>query len=677
MSSNSPLELIRNELVTEALASPVLLSDLAGLEAYVGETYAARALVELIQNAEDAGGTRVIARLNRQSLLVANDGRRFTDDDFRALCRSAASTKRRGESIGYRGIGFKSVVTLGNQVLLLSGPFEALFSREMTKTLLPTVERVPLIRIPHPIPNAIRDVIANDLESLHADGFGTVFLFESPSTSAVIGEFRDFSASAMLFLRNIGSIELISEDGERKFSSSRATNVNGRETVTLLTDGQTTQWELVIGAGVSLAFRTDTLSISDTRQECVVHAFLPTDELTGFGVKINGDFDTDPSRTRVVFTDRTSTLIDAAAELLAALLRESLSREAGSRPSAILSALAPTTDPRLAVLGKRSFARELLSKLKVHTTGFARQYRVRPPFLNQKDYELLATNAGHKTIRSADDNVEPLTQLMRFLGVPELSLDETWTAIHGVQLSTNGCVEILSKVVLRHSAGESMPSDIEKWSTWVTDKGVATIAVARERGLDQGFLDAIAERVGSRTVMNNFLTKLQLAERIAESPPTAGRNADAPPDCSPQKAWRHTKPDDAPMVTKGLTKWRTGETNAKEYFESLGYSVIDVSRQNLGYDLEARNTTGEALFIEVKSIDMPGQPFSMTSNEEAAARVRRENYLLVLVHQSANNVQIAVIEDPVSRLEFSRQCRQWVWECARYPFVPIRLAFPA
>src|SRR5215207_9572691 len=81
---------------------------LPGLEQYVAESYDARSFVELLQNADDAGAPRFVVQRTGDFLMVANDGRPFTRVDFESLCRSAASHKHRGTTIGYRGIGFKS-----------------------------------------------------------------------------------------------------------------------------------------------------------------------------------------------------------------------------------------------------------------------------------------------------------------------------------------------------------------------------------------------------------------------------------------------------------------------------------------------------------------------------------------------------------------------------------------
>ena len=57
----------------------------------------------------------------------------------------------RGNSIGYRGIGFKSVVSIVKEVHIASGSLAVTYSKDLTRNLIPDITRVPLIRIPHPI----------------------------------------------------------------------------------------------------------------------------------------------------------------------------------------------------------------------------------------------------------------------------------------------------------------------------------------------------------------------------------------------------------------------------------------------------------------------------------------------------------------------------------------------
>ena len=142
---------VREELLREATNSPTLLADLANLERYVAETYSARSFIELLQNADDAGSTRFLLTRHNDLLICANNGREFSRQDFYSLCRSASSAKQRGQTIGYRGIGFKSVVGVASSIHLLSGNLEATFSRELTQSSLGIRTPTPLVRIPHPL----------------------------------------------------------------------------------------------------------------------------------------------------------------------------------------------------------------------------------------------------------------------------------------------------------------------------------------------------------------------------------------------------------------------------------------------------------------------------------------------------------------------------------------------
>jgi hypothetical protein len=141
---------LRSEFLQEATNAPKLFKDLAKVEQYIAESYKTRSFIELIQNADDAESNAFGVHGSHGGLIVANNGRPFTTDDIEALCRSGSSNKvRGGKTIGYRGIGFKSVVNLAKRIYIFSGDFAFYFDKASTKNLL-NVSDVPLVRIPHP-----------------------------------------------------------------------------------------------------------------------------------------------------------------------------------------------------------------------------------------------------------------------------------------------------------------------------------------------------------------------------------------------------------------------------------------------------------------------------------------------------------------------------------------------
>ena len=109
-------------IVREALTIQALVDTLKGAKKFIEQAareYAERFLFELIQNAYDAqplgSRGRVLVVFDATEgefgcVYVANTGRPFTDANFRAVCEIAQSSKRPGEGIGNKGVGFKSVL---------------------------------------------------------------------------------------------------------------------------------------------------------------------------------------------------------------------------------------------------------------------------------------------------------------------------------------------------------------------------------------------------------------------------------------------------------------------------------------------------------------------------------------------------------------------------------------
>ena len=105
---------------------------LKSLNEIIGTQYGDRVLFELLQNAHDAHAVGekgevairlVVANDHAGVLLVANKGRPFSDSNFEAIRNIGTSDKEIGEGIGNKGLGFRSVEALTNDVHIFSaGP---------------------------------------------------------------------------------------------------------------------------------------------------------------------------------------------------------------------------------------------------------------------------------------------------------------------------------------------------------------------------------------------------------------------------------------------------------------------------------------------------------------------------------------------------------------------------
>lgn len=107
-----------------------------------------RFLFELIQNADDAEAGDVWINLQPGHIVVAHNGKAFTDQDVKALCSIGRGTKRADQTkTGYKGIGFKSVFGKSKHVAVFSQGFQFKFTNEYRHPQYPDA-RMPWQIIP-------------------------------------------------------------------------------------------------------------------------------------------------------------------------------------------------------------------------------------------------------------------------------------------------------------------------------------------------------------------------------------------------------------------------------------------------------------------------------------------------------------------------------------------------
>lgn len=667
------LQEVRSPLLEEARRSPSLLSDLAGLEQYVAESYDSRSFIELLQNADDAGASRFVIQRSGDFLLVANDGRRFTRSDFESLCRSAASSKSRGTSIGYRGIGFKSVVSFARTIHLLSGDLAATFSRERTAKDVPQATRVPLVRIPHPLDGEDRARFAAALDRLLSDGLDTVFVFDHLLAHGIEKEFVAFDPSSLLFLRNVRHVEL--RTSTETVITVRRDSIDARTRAVRLTSGNgTSQWLIVEQNGMAVAFSREAERVVRLNQsEAVVHAFLPTLEPTGLAVKIHGDISTEPSRTRVVFDERTAAGLDEIAALIVMLLDEGLSGKTLPDATGMIAALVPFSDPRMAGFQRRSFKTELFSALQRCAKERFDSLRCRPTWLNALDFETLSLAAGIRSIPRSFESIDGLHGMVRFLGAKEATFDELSPSLRESTVTVPGAAELVTHLSQRHAIKQIDAKRVKPdWRLWPMGGKLVSFYEAKTAGgpLDRDFADLVVEKSGVGTEFRQLIVAMSDTSTVAALLPAGPLPENHQQNDSSATAL--VQQNLAQVQGLSLKRWRSAEQQVLSLLDAQRWTVQDVSRQNVGYDIEGRTPDGEEVFIEVKSIDHLGQTFTLTSNEEVVARQKGAKYQLAIVLQSGDFLELAFIRDPIQNVTLIRQCRQWVWECAEYSFSPQR-----
>lgn len=671
------IEEIQNVFISEALSAPALFADLAKVELYIAESYRSRAFIELLQNADDAGAQRFLICQVGKQLLVANDGRPFTRDDLIAVCRSGASNKRRGSgTIGYRGIGFKSVAGIAHEIDIVSGDCMFRFSKAITRQRLGSDADVPLIRIPHTI-SADESDAASLAAPLLAGGMNTVFILSGLDERMVAEEAETFDESAMLFLNNVSRVEIALPGVTRDIGRSATRRENGLSIEQIGSGDELRSW-LVSGSEggcekIAFALEADAI-VAATPSQSVIHAFMPTAEFTGALLKMNGDFSTDPSRKSVDLDDTSVAAFERCAKLLANVLHDAV---ADNSLPGIFSPFLLTVpvEGRFRKTLREALLQELsaggLEIAGVRTKPL--EIRLRPEWLPYTDYESLCRNLPHVPQATLSQHPQ-LPDFLKWLGARPLSLEEALLLMHHVLPSPLGCAQIFSRAA-RQYRYDLTPERIEILATaplLPVAGGVRSPRDYRDEQLLPEFRDFLMQQQEADDI--RYLSKrLKFPDGLLGAPPSrsqtlqsASESVGNPPRnpnsgvSVPQTSMFRTPP--------AIKAWRSAEQNALTWLSALAdaVSVKDVSQANVGYDLEVVSRNGERSYIEVKSVVRFGDPIRLTNNEHATAYQLGPAYLLALVVNGSDQFDIRFVRDPVRTLALEKRCEQWSWYNADY-----------
>ena len=655
-----------SSFVDEAKSAPKLFEDLSKVEEYIAETYLNRSFIELIQNADDAEATKFGIHKTSFGFVVCNNGRPFTAEDIEALCRSGASNKQRGgDTIGYRGIGFKSVVKLAKQIALWSGNYHIIFDKEKTKDLL-HVSNAPVIRIPH----------ETDKENLHSNeimqlskvhGYTTIFSFINPDSAILDRELKNFDSSCLLFLNHINKVKLetvgINRNIEltRKKISQSSNIINIHENTKLMAC-----WNLHYSSKNIVAFKMrNNEIIAANGVESVIHSFMPSIEYTGAFIKINGDFSTDPSRKSINLDAESQNAIEKCAEILSNLFIEVISEKeiykGFFKPFVNTNTETQTTTSRL-------FLNKTFEKLKAKTftingkTSKLDNFRLCPEWLNYNDYQAICTNDLVFVSKEFVSIYPECLQFFESVGIRFISIKDVENKINISVISENGATEICTKLINQYCY-DMNATNIEKIKSLkifpIKDKkGLSKITEIKSTAdLQDNFFQTLSTTIESKQLATVFQKlDIEYHENLLEFTMPVHKEIKSPKNIASIQPIFNGVPK--------IEKWRSAEQNLVSYLQAcIGVEkVFDVSTANIGYDIEVNFTNGKKAFIEVKSVSFFGDTFKLTNNEYSTAHNFQDNFYIALVINSTE-FKVAFIQNPVSKLALNKQCERWSWVC--------------
>jgi len=295
--------------------------------------YRDRLVVELAQNAADAGGPSLSFSYDGTVLSAANAGAPLTADGVAGLASLRASAKREGRTVGRFGVGFSAVAAVADEVVVASTSGSVRFSREDTLAqvrALPSLatelqargERVPLLRLPFACEVRPRKNFATEV----------LVTVRAESADAVRQMLADLDPTLLLVLPALTDVEV---DGRRLTAAHEGSDVllegvrwrlaraSGELDPALLQgrpveEQSQTSWSVLW----AVPLHEDLPVPVPTGVARVVRAPTPTDDPLSVPGLLAASLPLGPDRRRVVLGPLTDAVLRQAAVLLAELVCE-------------------------------------------------------------------------------------------------------------------------------------------------------------------------------------------------------------------------------------------------------------------------------------------------------------------------------------------------------------------
>lgn len=352
----------------------------------VRQQYTGRYPFELLQNANDAAGDAgasggsVRFLLTKEALVVADEGSGFGSDQIRAICGLGRSSKDPRKSIGYKGLGFKSVGEITNRPQIISSDVRFTFDEERLRSEVQSLagdlfenQRLPVYAFPFGLTDEELGEDHKLIEDLRAGGFRTILrlpfkpgvepdavqahvqatitpklllFLDAVDQLELVGTGHDFSAMAVRQPQD-GYVETLleAEDAaEHWLIFERRIPVPDRSLVKALGDA----WKEVEQVRVAAAVQLDHSGSPSSGPGRPLHVYFPTQEQGGFPFILQADFALELDRRHIARSPEAEPYNAWLAQQLGQLIGEHVApllAKRFPRNAAVVASLAPQDQP--------------------------------------------------------------------------------------------------------------------------------------------------------------------------------------------------------------------------------------------------------------------------------------------------------------------------------------------
>lgn len=298
--------------------------------------YNGRQLLELIQNADDAGSDSILIRLDKEKsiLSISNNGIPFTKEGYRSLMISDLTSKIKKKYIGNKGLGFRSIINWSDKIRIKGNGIIVEFSEEQQKqaysdlfdeetrnninnefSFKENINPIPFLSIPYvTILNNIDDYITT-IEIQYKD---TDKIFED-----ILNQVHSLKTEILLFLNNITRIEF------EGFENIGNIEIIGDKKLEHPIKIQDNEWVVYEKSGLLDEKYQDNISEEKEYYQVkiaipknfenktnLLFTFFPTKVDLDFPFVIHGTFDLDSSRNQLIESDKNKFVLEQLIHLI-------------------------------------------------------------------------------------------------------------------------------------------------------------------------------------------------------------------------------------------------------------------------------------------------------------------------------------------------------------------------
>jgi Domain of unknown function (DUF3883) len=674
---------LSDDFLLEAKNSPQLLADMAAMESYMTESYGERVFIEMLQNADDANATSFYVFESAGHVYIANNGKPFDDTDVMSICRSGASEKKRGKTIGYRGVGFKSTTYLSTKIYIHSNDCTFTFSKSLAAEQLGEVEesKVPTIRIPFLV-ESLDFEIEENLNYLKQKGFTTIFVFCNANFSTLIQEVQSVTADYFLFLRHISNVSI-----EVKGNHIEGNVVRSRERIEIKFKGRKSMWQILSNdkTQIALALNEKQEIIPCRKEEAVFHCYLPTYEQSPYLFKINSDFSTDPSRKHITLDKRTEEALLSSVSLLFEAIKKDIISSDPHLTNVLSIILQRNAFTKISQFFEKQFQVLLQTnwlQMKDGRSIAPKDYIKRSNFLDDAEWNWIRQ---HTPLKYSLPKIHPeglniLDSFIRQYAKESYSINDWITMLSDGEfvvklpdlilgkLYANLIKQIRNKTIITHEEFNMSSCYFKKNNVLIrifdaSKEELYMLLLEIKSQLTSSEIEWFIkiynlENIEGKESINSSVSLSGFGRRKATFNFSENENV--------QSNRYSDQLNEMSRIKKSITRWRAAENQCVEFEEMQGNKAKDVSKQNLGYDVVSVTPDNQERYIEVKSVRSRGDKISMTNNEYTAAHINGDNYFICIIYEESKDILFEYIQNPLKKLKLEKIVRQWEWICEEY-----------